>query len=102
MCLAWKSGAVTCPIVEDPEAVARIDLAELDFDGVVRVGLGVECEQIQQTRTGLALLPVDDANVAQAQPGWVLREPILQPPFVIPECSQRRRLAREHGSSPTY
>ena len=45
MGLAFEPHAVAGPVVEDPEAVRRVDFPELDFDAVV--GITVSGKDVQ-------------------------------------------------------
>src|SRR3954471_22080193 len=85
------------PVVDDAEAMRRVDLAEFNLDRLVGVGLGVHRQEVKRAAARLPLLLVDDPDLAEAQGVGSLGKPVVEPAFVAAERSQTRQRAGEKG-----
>jgi hypothetical protein len=76
MSLLWMLGLVSRPIVEDPEAVRRVHLAQLDLHTEPLVA--VDREDVEAAATaGAEFLSSDRDVLAKTEASWVLHEPTV-------------------------
>jgi hypothetical protein len=83
--LVGVAGTVMCPVVQDPEAVGGVNLAELHLDAVVGVAVGGQ--DVEAAPGGVGQLLGEHHHLAQAQPCRIGCEPVLQPPLVVAELT---------------